>query len=79
VHPGAVGGPGVPNVLVGGQPAAAAGDAHVCGTPNPHPPTAFAKGSVTVLIGGRPALRAGDVCACGAAVAAGFPTVLIGG
>ena len=78
-HPGAILGPGMPNVLIGGQPAAVQGDAHVCATPNPHPPSFFPKGSLTVLIGGRGALRMGDVCACGAPVTMGFPNVLIGG
>ncbi|MDX2291655.1 MULTISPECIES: PAAR domain-containing protein [Streptomyces] len=80
-HPGTVGGPGVATVLVAGLPAAVAGDAHVCAFPPPaaHPPTPFAKGSVTVLIGGRGALRQGDAAGCGALVAAGCPTVQIGG
>ena len=78
-HPGAITGPGMPNVLIGGKPAAVQGDTHACATPNPHPPTFFPKGSVTVFIGGRGALRMGDVCACGAPVTMGFPNVLIGG
>ncbi len=78
-HPGALTGPGVPNVLIGGMPAAVQGDAHVCGCSNPHPPTFFVKGSATVLIGGRQALRMGDVCACGAPITMGVPNVLIGG
>jgi uncharacterized Zn-binding protein involved in type VI secretion len=81
-HPGAITGPGVPTVLIGGRPAAAAFDMHSCAMPplaGPHPPTPFPKGSTTVLIGGRPALRMGDVSGCGAAIMAGEPTVLIGG
>ncbi|GAB4440068.1 MAG: PAAR domain-containing protein [Anaerolineae bacterium] len=80
-HPGVVTGPGVPTVLIAGQPAAVVGDMHTCsfpGTP-PHPPTPFPMGSTTVLIGGRPALRMGDVAGCGAPIIAGAPTVLIGG
>lgn len=81
-HPGVVGGPGVPTVLIGGMPAATVGDSHVCsfpGTP-PHPPsTLLPPGCPTVLIGGRPAARMGDLSACGAPIVAGCPTVLIGG
>lgn len=77
-HGGAVVGPGVPTVLVGGMPAAVLGDLHACPIQPGHPPsTPFTAGSATVLIGGRPALRAGDPAACGASVAAGLPTVVI--
>lgn len=78
-HGGAESGPGMFNVLIGGQPAGVAGDIHICPVPQPHPPSAFPKGSATVLIGGRPALRQGDVAGCGAQIAVGFPTVQIGG
>ena len=79
-HGGTITGPGVSTVLVGGQPAAVAGDMHVCVLPpNGHQPTAsaFPMGSTTVLIGGRPALRSSDACLCGAMAAVGAPTVLI--
>ncbi|NOZ06901.1 MAG: type VI secretion protein [Chloroflexi bacterium] len=80
---------GFPQVLIGGQPAARVGDMHICpmvtpGTPPvPHvggpilPP-----GGVTVLIGGQPAARQGDMAMCTGppdVIAAGCPTVLIGG
>jgi uncharacterized Zn-binding protein involved in type VI secretion len=81
-HPGTVTGPGVPNVLIGGLPAAVASDMHTCAMPpaaGPHPPTPFPRGSATVLIGGRPALRMGDMAGCGAPIVAGAPNVLIGG
>ncbi len=80
---------GYPQVLIGGQPAARVGDMHTCpmvtpGTPPvPHvggpilPP-----GSVTVLIGGQPAARQGDMATCTGppdVIAAGYPTVIIGG
>jgi uncharacterized Zn-binding protein involved in type VI secretion len=81
-HPGIITGPGVPNVLIGGLPAAVVGDTHTCAMPplaGPHPPTPIAKGSLTVLIGGRPAARMGDLAGCGAPIVAGMPTVLIGG
>jgi uncharacterized Zn-binding protein involved in type VI secretion len=79
-HGGTIMGPGVPNVLIGGLPAAVVGDTHVCPIPPPaHAPTvsAFPMGSTTVFISGRPALRVGDVCLCGAAAAIGAPNVLV--
>ena len=81
-HPGMITGPGVPNVLIGGLPAAVMGDMHACTMPpvaGPHPPSPIVKGSATVLIGGRPAARMGDMSGCGAPIIMGFPTVLIGG
>ncbi len=78
-HAGIVSGPGVPNVMIGGMPAAVAGDIHICGVPQPHPPSAFPMGSATVFIGGRPALRQFDTAGCGAQIASGAPTVMIGG
>jgi uncharacterized Zn-binding protein involved in type VI secretion len=80
-HPGIITGPGVPNVLIGGLPAAVVGDVHTCAFPPPavHPPTPLAKGSLTVLIGGRPAIRMGDLAGCGAPIVFGLPTVEIGG
>jgi uncharacterized Zn-binding protein involved in type VI secretion len=81
-HPGTVTGPGVPTVLIGGQPAAAQGDMHACSMPptaGPHPPSPFSKGSLTVLIGGRGAIRVGDMSGCGAPIVSGCPTVVIGG
>jgi uncharacterized Zn-binding protein involved in type VI secretion len=81
-HPGMISGPGVPNVLIGGLPAAVLGDLHACAMPplaGPHPPTPIAKGSATVLIGGRPAARMGDLTGCGAPIIMGMPTVQIGG
>ena len=81
-HPGLITGPGVPNVLIGGMPAAVVGDMHACTMPpvaGPDPPSPIVKGSVNVLIGGRPAARMGDLSGCGAPIVFGFPTVLIGG
>jgi uncharacterized Zn-binding protein involved in type VI secretion len=64
--------PGAPSVMIGGLPAARAGDG--CGV------DAIAKGSATVLIGGMPAARVGDLTGSGGAVMPpGAPTVLIGG
>jgi uncharacterized Zn-binding protein involved in type VI secretion len=71
---GPVTGPGAPNVLIGGQPAAVMGDMCVC----VGPPDMIALGSVTVLIGGKPAARMGDTTAHGGTITLGCPTVLIG-
>ena len=72
---GPVVGPGAPTVLVGGLPAAAAGDLLVC----VGPPDVAVMGSTTVFIGGRPALRQGDLTGHGGVIVGGFPTVQIGG
>lgn len=80
-HPGVLGPPGVPTVLIEARPAATVGTPHLCSFPPPtvHPPNAIAgPGSPTVLIGGRPAARVGDMCGCGAPIVAGAPTVIIG-
>ena len=79
-HPGTIGPPGVPTVLIGGKPAATVGTPHQCASPAAHPPSPLAgPGSSSVLIGGKPAARVGDKAGCGAAVTAGCPTVVIGG
>lgn len=81
-HGGTVIGPGAPNVLIGGMPAAIATDNHVCVIP---PSTGhltasiFPMGSATVFIGAKPALRTTDASLCGAMGAIGAPTVMIGG
>jgi uncharacterized Zn-binding protein involved in type VI secretion len=72
---GPVVGPSVPNVLIGGVPAAVLGDLLVC----TGPPDTIVKGSATVLIGGKPAARLGDSTAHGGVIAQGVPTVMIGG
>jgi len=80
-HGGTITGPGVATVLIGGMPAAVAGDMHVCSLPpTGHQPTvsAFPSGSSTVLIGGLPAIRTTDTCICGAMAVVGAPTVMIG-
>lgn len=78
-HPGTIGPPGEPTVLIGGKPAATAGTTHTCASPYGHPPSAITGGSSTVLVGGKPAARVGDTAACGAPIISGCPTVLIGG
>ena len=72
---GPVIGPGIPNVLIGGMPAAVLGDSCTCAGP----PDAIALGSATVTIGGKPAARLGDTTAHGGSIVLGEFTVLIGG
>lgn len=72
---GPIVGPGVPNVLIGGQPAVVLGDMCTC----VGPPDSIIKGSATVMIGGRPAARITDNSPHGGVVVAGCPNVLIGG
>ena len=72
---GPVLGPGVPNVLIGGFPAACQGDMAVC----VGPPDVIIQGSATVKIGGRSAARMGDGTAHGGKIVLGCFTVLIGG
>jgi uncharacterized Zn-binding protein involved in type VI secretion len=67
--------PGEPGVLIGGMPALRLGDMLTCSGP---PDTVIA-GSASVLVGGLPAARLGDATAHGGNIAAGCPTVLIGG
>lgn len=67
--------PGCPTVLIGGVPAARAGDMLTC----TGPPDTIAAGSSTVMIGGMPAARQGDSTAHGGAIIIGCPTVMIGG
>lgn len=72
---GPVIGPGVPNVLVGGIPAAVVGDMCSCAGP----PDSIIKGSSTVMIGGKPAVRVGDQTAHGGVIVQGVPNVHVGG
>jgi uncharacterized Zn-binding protein involved in type VI secretion len=79
-------GPGCSTVLIGGQPAWRAGsDFHTCPLVDgvkPHVGGMVAVASATVLIGGLPAARQGDtIVEAGPPnmIAAGAPTVLIGG
>lgn len=72
---GPVMGPGLPTVLIGGQPAAVVGDMCVC----TGPPDSIISGSATVLIGGKMAARMGDSTAHGGTISIGIPTVVIGG
>lgn len=82
--------PGVPNVLIGGLPAATVGS-QVYGPVINATPGVITTGAVTVLIGGRPAARITSVVAGGTTatpagpvpvattIAKGQPNVLIGG
>ena len=82
-------GPGLgsPDVWIGGKPAwRATVDKHACplsNGPQPHGGGFVAKGSLTVLINKMPAVRQGDQVVEGGggpnAIAAGCPTVIIGG
>ncbi|HTY92384.1 MAG TPA: PAAR domain-containing protein [Steroidobacteraceae bacterium] len=65
--------PGVPTVLIGGQPAAPIGNPCTC----VGPPSAIVMGSPTVLVGGMPAARLGDPTAHGGTIVLGCFTVLI--
>ena len=67
--------PGCPTVMIGGMPAARAGDMVTCAGP----PDTIAAGSGTVMIGGSPAARMGDSTAHGGSIVIGCPTVMIGG
>jgi uncharacterized Zn-binding protein involved in type VI secretion len=68
-------GPGAATVLIGKMPAAKVGDSLVC----VGPPDTIVKGSSTVMINSTPAARMGDSTGHGGTIAAGCPTVIIGG
>lgn len=76
---------GLPNVLIGGQPAARSLDMHVCPMttgPVPHVGGPIIKGSVTVLVGSMMQARVGDPVTCVGppdTIVKGCPTVLVGG
>jgi len=72
---GPISGPGCPTVIIGGMPASVVGDMAVC----VGPPDSISKGSATVFFCGNPAVRQGDLTAHGGNIAAGLPTVMIGG
>ena len=72
-----VGGPvaaGCGTVLIGGLPAACAGDKCIC----VGPPDAISAGSASVTIGGKAAAIMGDATGHGGKIMVGNPTVLIG-
>jgi uncharacterized Zn-binding protein involved in type VI secretion len=67
--------PGVPNVIIAGQPAAVAGGLCTCAGP----PDSILKGSSSVYINGKPAARQGDTTLHGGSITSGSTTVFIGG
>ena len=67
--------PGVPSVLIGGKAAATVGNKCLCAGPA----DSIVKGSSSVMIGGKRAARQGDETTHGGRIAAGCPTVIIGG
>ena len=67
--------PGMPKVLIGGQPAATEGDMCLCSGP----PDQILKGSLTVKINGKGAARKGDKTLHGGSIDVGFAKVKIGG
>ena len=67
--------PGMPNVLIGGKPAATVGNMCTCAGP----PDSILKGSSSVFIGNKPAARQGDSTAHGGSITSGCTTVIIGG
>ena len=71
---GPIAGPGNSTVLIGGLPAAVAGDIAIC----TGPPDTLLPGSTSVMIGGVPAARMGDVTAHGGIIVSGCATVLFG-
>jgi len=87
-HGGVIMPPGVPMVLIGGQPAAKMNDMHTCpmqtpGTPPiPHVGGQIIATGVSVLVGGQPIAVVGDTAICSggppATIVAGCPTVLVG-
>jgi uncharacterized Zn-binding protein involved in type VI secretion len=68
-------GPCAPKVLIGGLPAARAGDQLICIGPT----DTIARGSATVMIGGMPAARIGDATVHGGKIVSGALNVQIGG
>ena len=82
-HPGVIGPPGVPTVLIAGMPAATVGTPHVCSFPPPavHPPTAIVPPGLPDRADRRPCPRPGWATSPAAARRSSWarPTVLIGG
>ncbi|PKQ63823.1 hypothetical protein BZG02_07300 [Labilibaculum filiforme] len=70
---GPIAGPGAPNVLINGKPAALMGDMCVC----VGPPDVVAQGNPSVLINGVPVVCQGDMTAHGGIVMSGEANILI--
>ncbi|NER18525.1 PAAR domain-containing protein [Spongiivirga citrea] len=71
---GPVSGPGAPNILVNGKPAALMGDICVC----VGPPDTIAQGAPSVFFNGTPVACMGDMTAHGGTITVGEPNVIIG-
>ena len=71
---GPLAGPGVPTVMVGGQPVAVVSDQATCSGAT----DTVVKGAESVLIGGRPVARMGDPTSHGGVIVMGLPTVIVG-
>ncbi|HEY4150645.1 MAG TPA: PAAR domain-containing protein [Chitinophagaceae bacterium] len=67
--------PGIPTVMIGGQPAATVGSMCTCAGP----PDSISAGSGSVYIMNKPAARQGDLTAHGGSITSGCTTVIIGG
>jgi uncharacterized Zn-binding protein involved in type VI secretion len=84
-HGGVIVGPGAPNVLIGGLPAALVGDMHACPLIDAAPHVGgpiLPPGALTVLISGRPAAAMGGLCTCTGppdTIVLGAMNVLVGG
>lgn len=70
---GPVVGPGAPNVLVNGKPAALMGDTCTC----TGPPDTIIQGNPSVMINGTPVATLGSMTAHGGSIVMGEPTVMI--
>ncbi|WP_081954866.1 PAAR domain-containing protein [Cellulophaga sp. E6(2014)] len=71
---GPIVGPGTPNILINGKPAALMGDTCVC----VGPPDVIAQGAPNVMFNGVPVACIGDMTAHGGAITVGEPNVIIG-
>ncbi|OED46942.1 hypothetical protein AB832_00720 [Flavobacteriaceae bacterium (ex Bugula neritina AB1)] len=71
---GPVSGPGAPNILINGKPAALMGDMCVC----VGPPDVIAQGAPSVFFNGVPVACQGDMTAHGGVISQGEPNVIIG-
>ncbi|WP_320020309.1 PAAR domain-containing protein [Labilibaculum manganireducens] len=70
---GPISGPGAPNVLINGKPAALMGDMCIC----VGPPDVVAQGNPAILINGVPVVCQGDLTAHGGVVMSGEANILI--
>lgn len=71
---GPVTGPGTPNILVNGKPAAIMGDMCVC----VGPPDVIVQGAPNVFFNGVPVACVGDMTAHGGVITVGEPNVIVG-